>query len=659
MKRIKILLIISLLLVPIINIKGSPETSSNDLAGNFGSMLFLWGGDRHDKYIETGAKTQWTGVPWSVIEPNPPVDGIHTYEFDLLDTRLDVLIDNDIVPIIEIASTGRGNLFWATNSAHPLSPPVNWEDYESFIYALASHYNEKFSGEVIYFQMGDEVYGNWVWDGTDEEYVQLLRVTYETVKSVNPDYLVGAGSLNGTALSITYILDYIEIGEDQKAINLCNERLYRYLETAGFPDGVSTIDDIYAAFNYHHFSWGMDSFFEYLLEYGYPYFDSVGFHDYGPREQIDDNYYLLMNKMQQYGYTRPILVEDSTKIIEDTSLREKHIAEEVIKRNITWASLGVKNVYWFIFHQFDDIVGIEPIIFDGQNTRPAYYAFKLLIDKVDSYTSVEKLPRNDIELYKFLVDGENIFVAWSDQSEKKISLNGYFDISEVEINYTSTQDGVTEPEYAIVPVNKIPVNSTPIFIEIPKNNAPKFINIQDQQIDEGQTIEVDISAFDREGDQLVIKADGLPAGATFIQTENNNATLSWFPTYDQAGQYQIKLSVSDPASTTDETLNIVVNDINRAPYQPSSPYPDNYASSTPRTLTLEWIGGDPDQDNVTYYVWGGTDPDNLPMIASGISQNSRYVSNLSANTTYFWQVGTLDEHGEPTYGQIWQFTTGL
>ena len=95
---------------------------------------------------------------------------------------------------------------------------------------------------------------------------------------------------------------------------------------------------------------------------------------------------------------------------------------------------------------------------------------------------------------------------------------------------------------------------------------------------------------------------------------------------------------------------------NNPPYIPSNPIPSNGSSNVTPTC-LEWTGGDPDGDNVTYDVYfGKTTPPQL--IVVNISQTIYCPpGNWEFNTTYYWKVVAWDEHGASTEGPIWTFTT--
>ena len=94
---------------------------------------------------------------------------------------------------------------------------------------------------------------------------------------------------------------------------------------------------------------------------------------------------------------------------------------------------------------------------------------------------------------------------------------------------------------------------------------------------------------------------------------------------------------------------------NLPPYPPSNPNPPNGAKGVV-DVEINWSGGDPNGDNVTYDIYfGTTTPPPL------ILENHRYTTydpgTLENCKTYYWKIVAWDEHGEYTEGPIWNFTT--
>ena len=75
----------------------------------------------------------------------------------------------------------------------------------------------------------------------------------------------------------------------------------------------------------------------------------------------------------------------------------------------------------------------------------------------------------------------------------------------------------------------------------------------------------------------------------------------------------------------------------------------------------EWIktiGGDEDDDDVTYDVYLGTIYPPVTLVSAYQSEES-YIPqhDLYPGTKYYWQIIAHDSQGASTFGQIWSFTT--
>jgi len=101
-----------------------------------------------------------------------------------------------------------------------------------------------------------------------------------------------------------------------------------------------------------------------------------------------------------------------------------------------------------------------------------------------------------------------------------------------------------------------------------------------------------------------------------------------------------------------------ISEPNNPPYQPSNPNPSNHAIDVDINTNLSWTGGDPDPgDTVTYDVYFGS-TQQLPKIASNISNTSINPGFLSNGVIYTWSIVAWDNHGASTgAGAGWIFTT--
>ena len=98
------------------------------------------------------------------------------------------------------------------------------------------------------------------------------------------------------------------------------------------------------------------------------------------------------------------------------------------------------------------------------------------------------------------------------------------------------------------------VTTVAVSIVVEKLNlAPTIDNLDDVTVEEGETITLSPDFSDPDGDEIFIQYAG-------FMTENTYTT-----TYDDAGVYEVTVSVTDGRLTTEETITITVENKNRPP----------------------------------------------------------------------------------------------
>ncbi len=92
------------------------------------------------------------------------------------------------------------------------------------------------------------------------------------------------------------------------------------------------------------------------------------------------------------------------------------------------------------------------------------------------------------------------------------------------------------------------------------DRAPVFDSIGNKTISENETLTVQLSASDLDGDKLTYSAQNLPSGAVF-----NNSVFQWTPQTGQAGIYNVTFTVSDGNLQDSQNLTITVTQGNTPP----------------------------------------------------------------------------------------------
>lgn len=92
-----------------------------------------------------------------------------------------------------------------------------------------------------------------------------------------------------------------------------------------------------------------------------------------------------------------------------------------------------------------------------------------------------------------------------------------------------------------------------------------FAKIGDQQVNEGVTLEVPLSAYDPDGDNLSFSLSNNPSFVSLIDNGDGTGLLIISPDFDDAGTYtQVRITVTDdgsPPLSAYEEITITVNDV--------------------------------------------------------------------------------------------------
>ncbi|NOX38061.1 MAG: tandem-95 repeat protein [Calditrichaeota bacterium] len=175
------------------------------------------------------------------------------------------------------------------------------------------------------------------------------------------------------------------------------------------------------------------------------------------------------------------------------------------------------------------------------------------------------------------------------------------------------------------------------------NRPPTLDDIDNQEVDENQTLTLTFQASDpdkEDAGKLTFRVDNLPAGAQF---DASTATLSWTPGYDQAGEYSLTVTVSDPAGGQDsKTFTIKVNNVNRPPTLSA---PTEKTVKEGETLRFQLTASDPDRE----------DQGKLTFSAKDLPSGAR----LDKTTGVFEWVPGKDQQGSYTIEFVVKDSGGL
>jgi len=485
-------------------------------------------------YSETGAswsKFNGPGTGWNDIEPTPPVEDKHTYYWDKVDemvlTAQGAGFRNLIVVLKSSSKWGikkiklRGPLerlsaMQSTVSAPPNSGQ-NLKYYQDYVFNFVERYDGDGRNDlpgllypILNYEIETEAQHGVYWKGTADEYVVLLKAAHAAVKKANPGARV---ILSGFAF-----FDIFDEGPrtEEEIARLIDELPSRY------PRG-----DIRHKFG-EKFRSQLDFNARILREKDY--FDLVEFHLLSYYKSIPGIVKWIRDQMAKNGYQKPIWMGDAGAVIIPCSDKKGFFSAwstytifskapyqngdklfEILKTGQDKPGLSYQEVRsWFDAEQARILVkalvlamgeGIEGsnwwtwkdvpqllksngtgrswalcglIDKDNQSKRPVFYTYKLLIQKLGGFSSVEKLTiRQDVNAYKFIIKGNPVYVIWYDSGiaqspnqSKSISIDLSLFIGKEAIRLTPiiTARSQTDFQENVNISQNILLTETPIFI---------------------------------------------------------------------------------------------------------------------------------------------------------------------------------------------------
>ena len=177
----------------------------------------------------------------------------------------------------------------------------------------------------------------------------------------------------------------------------------------------------------------MVSFWEPVFEKGGQCFDIANIHSLGASDELNvPEFKALLSK---YDINKPIWVTEAQhrvgKGFDGRDISPEEHGNIFTRSYVISFACGTDKVFYTTFkappfgpQEFEESALIDR---NGER-RPAYYALQTLIQKLEGFTSVEKLAEGQ---YKFTVTGEVIYVLWDSGSEE----------IESEVLFTNTFDG--------------------------------------------------------------------------------------------------------------------------------------------------------------------------------------------------------------------------
>jgi hypothetical protein len=242
--------------------------------------------------------------------------------------------------------------------------PHDMDAYRKYVSALVERYDGDGIDDVPgliypvkYWEAGNEPGLQEGFDtffvGSPEDYLEVLKTTYQAVKEADPEAMVLHAGMAGP----------------------CEDRA---------------------------------SFWRPVYEKGSDYFDIANIHSVEVIHafSVVPDFVILLS---EYSINKPIWV---TEVQHSSAIGLEEHAYSITKSYISAFASGADRIFYTMFNIPDfapEHHKIAALIVEGDKKRPGYYALKTMVSKLDPFTSVEKLTEGQ---YKFMVDGEPVYVLW-------------------------------------------------------------------------------------------------------------------------------------------------------------------------------------------------------------------------------------------------------
>ena len=161
---------------------------------------------------------------------------------------------------------------------------------------------------------------------------------------------------------------------------------------------------------------------------------------------------------------------------------------------------------------------------------------------------------------------------------------------------------------------------------------------------------MNVTFYNASDDIKIDSVDNVSNGTRANVTWSNldyNTTYSWYA-----------IANDSVYETRSDIWNFTTMKENHPPYEPSNPAPEDGSENISIDTNLNWIGGDPDPDDIVLYdIYFGTES-SPPLVKSNHSETTyEFASDLNYDTEYFWKIGAKDNHNATNESEIWTFTT--
>ncbi|MFH0864018.1 MAG: endo-1,4-beta-xylanase [Candidatus Gottesmanbacteria bacterium] len=395
---------------------------------------------------EYGSHFNWLTLSWQRIQPRQ--DKWSWTQFDSWVDGYRNCGQEVAVHILSDASWAVGQLPENIRAM----PPKDLNQYYTFVYEVAKHYQ----GKISRYAIENEAHAPENWGGTAEQYIAELQTAYKAIHAADPNAIVTDAGMSHMGLGYLTANWLISQGKSQQALNFANSyaaHLYR----GNKPPYLNSVDEVKQLLSTPGVQKTI-SWYNLILE-NHQYYDHLQIHNGAPWQDLQLVLDYVHTNLQAQGDDKPLELWEtwySWTGAPGNGFNETEQAKEIIRFMVT-AFSGQTIVYnYWLFTDYAIGEGHPGLVDNQGNPRPAAIAYKIASEKLNGSSFVSRLDLGgNINAYKFINQTKEVFVVWSTNSSP---VNVRLPISQVKI--TDIQGNVTTADN-----NQILISDSPIFVE--------------------------------------------------------------------------------------------------------------------------------------------------------------------------------------------------
>jgi hypothetical protein len=405
-------------------------------------------------FAQYGVTAATQTIPWDAVEPTrghfvwTQLDRVLQYMRGCGLTQIGVHVVARSDWAVEAAPPAQGG-------AHvPSMPPVNQEDYYTFIFTLASH----LKGQVQRYSIENEVASPSNWGASPDAYFTMLATAQRAVHDADPQAQVLDGGSASALLGLAMAQEMLDAGQNAQALSFV-QRYFADLPPRGLvgqTPNLKTLADLQSLLaqpaTQQALAW-MPALFAHSASY-----DALQLHYYAPWELLPQVVAWVQGHLQAQGVSKPLELWELGYGWADMAHYAPQAHAQAVTKLLTLATAAGSDftIYWS-FSSITDAIA-HPGLVTPQGARPAAQAYAQTVTQLASFSAVTPLQLGrGVWGYHFVQPSGDLYVLWS-ETPTTIQL----DVTASQVQVTDWQGQTSTADPA-----SLSLDASPIFVHLP------------------------------------------------------------------------------------------------------------------------------------------------------------------------------------------------